>query len=647
MPSLKKEEEMPNTSSNWIELTSLQNGIQVDVSKILLGSQAEHYDASSDLSIYADIINLTNSDLQLPLYSGTLETDNLVPTSFFSSASGTNCYSYSSGTQPQLPATETPTPSDEVIFANAEFYSSSLIDPAASSATYTTQNSDAAISVLVASYAGSASPSPNGAPAPELAAPVVNNLIALFATSQIAAATSYSASVYPYDCVCYITDSLAQGSGVIIGPHTILTASHVLWSYDLGQSATNIEVYPGYSSGGQSVTGQWVTHFFEVNDSNDQLTKAASQQDFAIIDFSSNLSSYGSFGIQTNYSGGTVHLTGYPAIAGGAQTDQIGTVSADSTYSVLDYVSVSSSPGNSGGPIWINLGTAANPLPYVVGVVSTVAWAVQLTNSDWQTIQNWESSDSYLWSSAQLTAAAIQNDYFAITRAPLPLGQATTEANAINAGTQTETQYVNGLLSQVADTTIPAVAVEASMYGATGTSAEITSLVTNFLPAQVANAIANGYNPEIYACETLGLVFAFGNETGSTAFANNYGPSNPAMPDTTAGDASFAAAAASLIFGSAETSNTVPAIEQWVSNWKAFYTAHGIAVGGVSSNPTAQQIDLAARGAAWGDAIGLALFDNLGPFPGQITNFLEDAAQGTAVYGASLLGQPAHHAFFS
>jgi hypothetical protein len=141
----------------------------------------------------------------------------------------------------------------------------------------------------------------------------------------------------------------------------------------------------------------------------------------------------------------------------------------------------------------------------------------------------------------------------------------------------------------------------------------------------------------------LGLVFAFGNENGSTAFANNYGPSNAAMPNTTAGDASFAAAAASLIFGSAETSNTVPAIEQWVSNWKAFYTADGIA--GVSSNPTAQQIDLAARGAAWGDAIGLALFDNLGPFPGQITNFLEDAAQRTAVYGAPLSTQPTPAAF--
>ena len=89
------------------------------------------------------------------------------------------------------------------------------------------------------------------------------------------------------------------------------------------------------------------------------------------------------------------------------------------------------------------------------------------------------------------------------------------------------------------------------MYGSVGSSAEITSLVTQFLPAQVANAISNGFNPQVYASEALGLAFAFGNETGSTAFANLFGPSNSAMPNSAAGDAAFAIAASSAIFGSA------------------------------------------------------------------------------------------------
>src|SRR5262249_33974381 len=98
--------------------------------------------------------------------------------------------------------------------------------------------------------------------------------------------------------------------------------------------------------------------------------------------------------------------------------------------------------------------------------------------------------------------------------------------------------------------TIPAVAVEGSMYGAVGSSAEITSLVTQFLPGQVALATTYGFNPQVFASEALGLAFAFGNST--------------------AGDAAFAAAASSLVFGAAATANTPVVIENWVAHWKLF-----------------------------------------------------------------------------
>ena len=76
----------------------------------------------------------------------------------------------------------------------------------------------------------------------------------------------------------------------------------------------------------------------------------------------------------------------------------------------------------------------------------------------------------------------------------------------------------------MANTTIPAVAVEGSMYGAVGTSAEITVLATQFLPPQVANAISHGFNPQVYASEALGLVFAFNNENGSSAIRQQFRP---------------------------------------------------------------------------------------------------------------------------
>jgi hypothetical protein len=141
----------------------------------------------------------------------------------------------------------------------------------------------------------------------------------------------------------------------------------------------------------------------------------------------------------------------------------------------------------------------------------------------------------------------------------------------------------------------------------------------------------------VYASEALGLVFAFQNENNSTAFAAAFGPTNAGMPNSIAGDAAFAAAAASAIFGSASTANLVNVLDGFVTNWKTFYAAHGLP--GIF-NASPNQIDLAARGAAWGDMVGVALANNLGPLNGQTINFLKDAAHGTAVYGASLSSEP-------
>jgi hypothetical protein len=143
-------------------------------------------------------------------------------------------------------------------------------------------------------------------------------------------------------------------------------------------------------------------------------------------------------------------------------------------------------------------------------------------------------------------------------------------------------------------------------------------------------------NPQVYACEALGLAFAFGNETGGTAFANNFGPS------TIQSDAAFAAAACGTIFGAASTANLVNVMGNFVANWKAFYTLQGIPG---NATPTANQIDIAARGAAWGDMVGVELVSDIGPLNAQVMNFVDDIAQGTAIFGAPLLGQPIHQPF--
>jgi len=113
-------------------------------------------------------------------------------------------------------------------------------------------------------------------------------------------------------------------------------------------------------------------------------------------------------------------------------------------------------------------------------------------------------------------------------------------------------------------------------------------------------------------------------------------------PNSVAGDHAFAQLAATAIFGPVSTTALARAIETFVSNWKSFYTSNGLPT---TPHASLELIDLAARGAAWGDAVGVALSSNIGALYAQVTNFLEDAAQGIAQYSVSLVGQAAHHSF--
>jgi hypothetical protein len=89
----------------------------------------------------------------------------------------------------------------------------------------------------------------------------------------------------------------------------------MLWHDQTNEAANTVSVYPDDSSGpsGVPISGQYVYHYYKIQTtSSGQIFAQQSQWDFAIIDFSTSLSSYGSFGIYTDYSGGTVHMTGYP-----------------------------------------------------------------------------------------------------------------------------------------------------------------------------------------------------------------------------------------------------------------------------------------------------------------------------------------------
>lgn len=186
---------------------------------------------------------------------------------------------------------------------------------------------------------------------------------------------------------------------MVVGPHTILTASHILW--DAGSSAAfdDLSLYPAYSANGLpqpgvgDLTTGWTAHFFHVGNANGTISTSDSQSDYAVIDVSYTFSNW--MGIQSQWPGGTVHLTGYPTSSNGLQTDNVGTVTEDDQYWIYNYGSLTSEQGNSGGPLWIDTDPSANVTPYVVGLASSVSWACQFSNSAFDQIVSWVTSDGY------------------------------------------------------------------------------------------------------------------------------------------------------------------------------------------------------------------------------------------------------------
>jgi Trypsin-like peptidase domain len=218
--------------------------------------------------------------------------------------------------------------------------------------------------------------------------------------------TYASIATYPYNCVVLIETVnpgnpgfFTIGSGVVIGPHTILTASHVLWDSVHQSEANQVWLYPAYYQNGfpnppgslGPLNANLVWHNYPVGNSNHTISPEQGYLDFAVIDTDYTFPSW--INVLLDYGGGSVHVTGYPGIANGIQTDNVGNVIKDPSYPLLDYPSGFVSPGNSGGPLW----NYFNGSPYVVGIVSTTGWAVQLTAVQWNTIVAWENEDSYLW----------------------------------------------------------------------------------------------------------------------------------------------------------------------------------------------------------------------------------------------------------
>lgn len=208
--------------------------------------------------------------------------------------------------------------------------------------------------------------------------------------------------LYPYSSVCFIQarwgDVWYVGSGVLVGRNDVLTASHVIYDIALGGLADEIIVMPSYDATYSSQVGvsddgvyhsvftQYYTDFDPDGDglvySGDGTVAGygGAERDVALITLGEAAGDvYGWMGIDTNFSSGSINLTGHPSALDNFSSNTQGQTYADSVDWFFSISSFGVSPGNSGGPLWYDNGSG----PRVIGVVSTGIAAADLGAHQW------------------------------------------------------------------------------------------------------------------------------------------------------------------------------------------------------------------------------------------------------------------------
>ena len=220
---------------------------------------------------------------------------------------------------------------------------------------------------------------------------------------------------YPYNTVAFIealfpNGRTATGSGVMVGPNDVLTASHVVYSALDGGVATSVKVIAGYDpfpfdQPYGEFFGSYVNYHLGFDPDGDGFIASGNngpglsdaEVDFALVSLDHALGdSTGWMGIDANFSGGFANVTGYPGIYGYNPINDSGFVGEDPVDFIFRTGFLEINPGNSGGPIWHSL----NGTPYVVSVVSTGAFGPQLSGSNYSTLLGWMTANDDLIANA-------------------------------------------------------------------------------------------------------------------------------------------------------------------------------------------------------------------------------------------------------
>jgi len=200
-----------------------------------------------------------------------------------------------------------------------------------------------------------------------------------------------------------------HGSGVMVGPNDVLTASHLLYSPEDGGAAVEVSVIPAYNPAADS--DPWGTvkaadwHCFTDFDPDGDGKLAfgdhgpglgGTEIDVAVIDLDVALGQEtGWMALDPGFTGGVVNLTGYPEPYGFAMMNDTAVVWDDPVDWAMSMENFESHPGNSGGPVWYE----ADGIGHVIGISSTMGAAADIAGT-YETITGWMAANDALLAAA-------------------------------------------------------------------------------------------------------------------------------------------------------------------------------------------------------------------------------------------------------
>jgi V8-like Glu-specific endopeptidase len=193
------------------------------------------------------------------------------------------------------------------------------------------------------------------------------------------------------------------GSGVLISPDEVLTASHIVFDSVHNEVASSIKV-EGFDADAAHFEASGLSGYFNpIQFTPDLISDEESQLDYAVIHLSSMINNPTTMGLSSDFADGMATVSGYPTPPGFNPTDtspvsqasRMESVTLDPNFTLLDGLGLGD--GSSGGPVWI---TDSNNNPLVVGIASSAAGNAgspasftQITAAALDTIETWVADD--------------------------------------------------------------------------------------------------------------------------------------------------------------------------------------------------------------------------------------------------------------